>query len=61
MGAAWRRDMRDYQVRSNIAHRGKGVVHDHDTLAHALDELLPIFRTVLDEAKTEAERLAASY
>jgi len=39
-----------YQIRSNITHRGKGVVQDHERLVKCLDELLPIFRTVLDSA-----------
>lgn len=47
-----------YQVRSNITHRGKGVVRDHQTLAAALPELLSVFRAVLADAKVEAERLA---
>jgi hypothetical protein len=50
-----------YQVRSNITHRGKGVVRDHRTLVKALRELLSIFQAVLGEAKAEAERLAASF
>lgn len=50
-----------YQVRSNITHRGKGVVRDHRTLAAALPELLSVFRAVLADAKVEAERLAASF
>lgn len=48
-----------YQIRSNITHRGKGVVRDHRTLKCALHELLGIFRVVLGGAKEEAERLAS--
>lgn len=43
-----------YQVRSNITHRGKGVVRDYDLLHDSLAELLPIFREVLEEAKRDA-------
>ena len=39
-----------YQVRSNITHRGKGVVRDHEILWASLSELLAIFRAVLDTA-----------
>ncbi len=39
-----------YQVRSNITHRGKAVVEDHDRLLKSLDELLPIFQKVLNSA-----------
>lgn len=44
-----------YQVRSNITHRGKGVVRDHRTIASSLDELLGIFRVMLKEAKADAD------
>ena len=37
-----------YQVRSNITHRGKGVVRDHEILWNSLSELLAIFRGILD-------------
>jgi len=43
-----------YQVRSNITHRGKGVVRDYDLLRDSLAELLPIFREVLREAERDA-------
>lgn len=43
-----------YQVRSNITHRGKGVVRDYDLLEKSLAELLPIFRKVLKAAKRDA-------
>ena len=37
-----------YQMRSNITHRGKGVVRDHEILRASLSEFLAIFRTVLN-------------
>ena len=43
-----------YQVRSNITHRGKGVVRDYETLEKSLAELLPIFREVLKAAEHDA-------
>jgi len=43
-----------YQVRSNITHRGKGVVRDYDLLNKSLAELLPIFREVLKAAEHDA-------
>jgi len=46
-----------YQVRSNITHRGKGVVRDYDVLRDCLTELLPIFRRVLEAAQHDARVL----
>jgi hypothetical protein len=43
-----------YQIRSNITHRGKGVVRDHELLCESLAELLVIFRDVLRAAKDDA-------
>jgi hypothetical protein len=43
-----------YQVRSNIVHRGKAAVTDHDLLVKSLDELLALFRRVLDEEFTSS-------
>lgn len=43
-----------YRVRSNITHRGKGVVRDHDILRKSLAELLTIFREVLKAAREDA-------
>jgi hypothetical protein len=44
-----------YQVRSNIAHRGKAAVRDHEILVKSLDELLELFRRVLrDEFSSSA-------
>jgi hypothetical protein len=43
-----------YQVRSNIAHRGKGVFQDYAVLRNSLLELLPIFRGVLKAAELDA-------
>ena len=43
-----------YQIRSNISHRGKAVTNDHKRLMLSLDELLPIFRVVLEFAFIES-------
>lgn len=43
-----------YQVRSNITHRGKGVVRDYELLRESLTELLPIFREVLSVAQRDS-------
>lgn len=43
-----------YQVRSNITHRGKGVVRDYERVKHSLAELLVIFRDVLKVAQRDA-------
>jgi hypothetical protein len=43
-----------YQVRSNITHRGKGVVRDYGLLRNSLAELLAIFREVLNVAEHDA-------
>jgi len=39
-----------YQVRSNVVHRGKAVTHDFDTVKSSLEELLAIFKDLLNEA-----------
>ncbi|MCK4391806.1 GNAT family N-acetyltransferase [Candidatus Bipolaricaulota bacterium] len=39
-----------YQIRSNITHRGKAVVRDHETVRESLRELLCIFDQLLDAA-----------
>lgn len=39
-----------YQVRNNVAHRGKAVGVDFDLVRNSLRQLLPIFRLVLGEA-----------
>jgi len=43
-----------YQMRSNIAHRGKGVGRDVDRVLRALDVLVPTFRLMLESAFKEA-------
>jgi len=43
-----------YQLRSNITHRGKGVVKDYERISDALAALLPIFRYVLVAAQRDA-------
>ncbi|MDE2058336.1 MAG: hypothetical protein KGL31_11835 [candidate division NC10 bacterium] len=44
-----------YQVRSNITHRGKGVVRDYARVKVSLEELLQIFRDVLRAAQRDAK------
>ncbi len=44
-----------YQIRSNITHRGKGVVLDYYRIKSSLEELLPIFRHVLKNAFAESD------
>ncbi len=39
-----------YQVRSNAIHRGKAVVNDFGTIKSSLEELLAIFKILLDES-----------
>lgn len=39
-----------YQIRSNITHRGKGVVRDHEIVRDALKELFEIFTDLLRTA-----------
>ena len=39
-----------YQIRSNMAHRGKAEYGDFYRVHKALSELLPIFRKMLDDA-----------
>lgn len=46
-----------YQVRCNSAHRGKGVPNDHEIVRDALQELLPIFKNMLDACRMEATQL----
>ncbi len=43
-----------YQIRSNIVHRGKAVMQDHDRIYASLEELLNIFRYTLDSAFKES-------
>lgn len=43
-----------YQVRSNVAHRGKGAFDDFELLRRSLGELLPVFREVIDAARRDA-------
>jgi hypothetical protein len=45
-----------YQVRSNITHRGKGVVKDHERVLYALRELMQLFEAVLDSAFSDRWR-----
>jgi Holliday junction resolvase RusA-like endonuclease len=45
-----------YQVRCNITHRGKGVVRDYQILQSSLQELLAIFRDMLNAARDDASR-----
>jgi hypothetical protein len=43
-----------YQMRSNITHRGKGFVRDHDKVLNSGNELLTIFREVLRVAESDS-------
>ncbi|HEX4168142.1 MAG TPA: hypothetical protein VHZ55_21965 [Bryobacteraceae bacterium] len=43
-----------YQLRSNVTHRGKAVIRDHDRMRDSLAQLLPIFRDVLRVAQSDA-------
>lgn len=43
-----------YQIRSNITHRGKAVVRDHERVLEAGAQLHEIFTRVLDAARLEA-------
>lgn len=43
-----------YQVRSNAVHRGKTVVKDFDILKHSLEELLNIFKDMLEDVWNSA-------
>jgi hypothetical protein len=43
-----------YQIRSNIAHRGKAVFDDAKLVHCALSEMSGIFKKILEEAKKEA-------
>jgi hypothetical protein len=50
-----------YQIRSNIAHRGKTAVRDHEMLRASLDELLGIFKEVLTNEFSEAQAPAGEH
>lgn len=43
-----------YQIRSNITHRGKAVVKDHERVKDSLSELLLVFRDVLTKGFEES-------
>ena len=43
-----------YQVRSNVTHRGKGIIRDFEIIKFSIEELLPIFRDVLITAFQDA-------
>ena len=45
-----------YQVRSNAIHRGKAVKRDFDTIRNSLEELLAIFKEMLNEAFRQERR-----
>jgi hypothetical protein len=44
-----------YQIRCNSIHRGKAVVRDYDTMRYSLEELLNIFKDMLNEAWDAAQ------
>lgn len=43
-----------YQIRSNIAHRGKAVIDDAKIVRNALKQLSAIFKAVIESAKNDA-------
>jgi len=45
-----------YQVRSNTIHRGKAATSDFDTIKSSLEELLAIFKEMLNEAFRQERR-----
>lgn len=45
-----------YQIRSNIAHRGKAVIDDAKIVHDALKQLSTIFKAVIESAKNDANR-----
>ena len=45
-----------YQIRSNMAHRGKAVIQDHARVRHTLVMLRPIFKSILTAAFSDAAR-----
>lgn len=45
-----------YQLRSNVAHRGKAAIRDQERLMDSCRELLKVFRDVLKQAFGEASR-----
>lgn len=45
-----------YQVRSNLVHRGKAVIDDHERVKLALEELVGIFDQVLQRGFADASR-----
>jgi hypothetical protein len=49
-----------YQIRSNLVHRGKAAFEDFNRVKCSLEELLPIFRSVLEVAFQESEQSALS-
>lgn len=46
-----------YQIRSNITHRGKGVVHDHETIRDSLRELFEIFTELIRTAFESSSKM----
>jgi hypothetical protein len=49
-----------YQIRSNITHRGKTAIRDHEMLRESLAELLDIFQRVLEAEFSEPVATARS-
>jgi hypothetical protein len=49
-----------YQIRSNITHRGKTAIRDHEMLRESLSELLDIFQRVLEAEFSEPVATARS-
>lgn len=50
-----------YQVRSNITHRGKGVIKDYDTVKSSFNELYDITKYILEKTKDECDKLKDKY
>lgn len=50
-----------YQVRSNITHRGKGVIKDYDTIKSSFNELYDITKYILEKTKDECDKLKDKY
>ena len=43
-----------HQIRSNIIHRGKAAIKDHNRILHSRDELTHIFKRVLEATRSDA-------
>lgn len=50
-----------YQVRSNITHRGKGVIKDKETIEKSLGELANITKYVIEKTKKECDEVKEEF